>query len=70
MEFCSFGHDVMLASYVSRSGRSDVKRAVVTVAVPVFVTSTSMTATSKEIIASALQAAIQSGDFLSYIRTE
>ena len=58
-------------SYVSRSGRVDVKRLVVTVAVPIFVPGTpplskASVAKTKEIIASTLQAAIASGDFLSH----
>ena len=60
-----------IESYVSRSGRVDVKRLVVTVAVPIFVPGTQRVSKSsvkqtKEVIASTLQAAIASGDFLSH----
>jgi hypothetical protein len=63
--------NIQIESYVSRSGRVDVKRLVVTVAVPIFKAGTqSLSKTSvaktKEVIANTLQAAIASGDFLSH----
>ena len=51
--------------YVSRSGRADVKRLVVTAAVPIFASSSSLRSQAKKSVIEALQAAIQSGDFLS-----
>lgn len=45
-------------------GRSDVKRAVVTAAVPVFVASTGLSSVARQTVVGALQASIQSGDFL------
>jgi len=53
------------STYVSRSGRSDVRRMVVTAAVPVFAKDSSMRSVAKKTVVGALQAAIQSGDFLS-----
>lgn len=52
-------------SYVSRSGRTDVKRMVVTAAVPVFAKDASLRKAAKARVVGALQAAIQSGNFLS-----
>lgn len=51
--------------YVSRSGRADVKRMEVTAAVPIFAKNSSMRSEAKKSVVGALQAAIQSGDFLS-----
>ena len=51
--------------YVSRSGRADVRRLVVTAAVPIFAKSSSLRSEAKKSVVEALQAAIQSGDFLS-----
>jgi len=52
-------------SYVSRSGRTDVKRMVVTAAVPVYAKDASLRKAAKARVVGALQAAIQSGSFLS-----
>lgn len=53
------------ASYVSRSGRSDVKRVVVTAAAPVFVSAESSSSSAKATVVGALKESIQSGEFLS-----
>lgn len=53
-----------LAKYVSRTGRPDVKRLVVTAAVPIVVAEEATIASCKQTVVAALQASIQSGDFL------